>query len=75
MWHPFDWVYTAIMNVMELPSTQVPLGLNAQGIPLGVQVAAVHGNDHLSIAVALALEADFGGWVPPAPTWTAASPR
>jgi fatty acid amide hydrolase 2 len=74
MWHPFDWVYTAIMNVMELPSTQVPLGLNAQGIPLGVQVAAVHGNDHLSIAVALALEADFGGWVPPAPTWASAGP-
>jgi fatty acid amide hydrolase 2 len=67
LWHPFDWVYTAILNVLELPSTQVPLGLNAEGLPLGVQVAAVHGNDHLTIAVALALEEDFGGWVPPSP--------
>jgi fatty acid amide hydrolase 2 len=62
---PFNWVYTAILNVLELPVTQVPLGLTAGGLPLGVQVAAVHGNDHLTIAVALALEKDFGGWVPP----------
>ena len=62
---PFQWVYTAILNVVEVPVTQVPLGLAANGLPLGVQVAARHGNDHLSIAVAEALEEDFGGWVPP----------
>lgn len=62
---PFDWVYTAILNVMEFPVTQVPLGLNEEGVPLGVQVAAVPGNDHLTIAVALELERIFGGWVPP----------
>jgi len=62
---PFRWVYTAIMNVMELPATAVPLGLNADGLPLGVQVVASHGNDHLCIAVALAFEREFGGWVPP----------
>ena len=62
---PFNWVYTAILNVLELPVTEVPLGLSASGLPLGVQVGAVHGNDHLTIAVALALEKDFGGWVPP----------
>ncbi|HZS41880.1 MAG TPA: amidase family protein, partial [Polyangia bacterium] len=62
---PFNWVYTAIFNVLELPVTQVPLGLNADGVPLGVQVAASHGNDHLTIAVALELERQFGGWVPP----------
>lgn len=59
-------VYTAIFNVMELPVTQVPLGLNQAGLPLGVQVVAKHGNDHLTIAVAQLLEAEFGGWVPPA---------
>jgi len=62
---PFRWVYTAILNVLEMPATQVPLGLNAQGLPLGVQVAAIHGADHLTVAVALALEKEFGGWVPP----------
>jgi fatty acid amide hydrolase 2 len=62
---PFNWVYTAILNVLELPVTQVPLGLDARGLPLGVQVGAVHGNDHLTIGVALALERELGGWVPP----------
>ncbi len=62
---PDRWVYTAILNVMELPVTQVPLGLDADGLPLGVQVVAVHGNDHLTIAVARLLERTFGGWTPP----------
>ncbi|MFT3764597.1 MAG: amidase [Minicystis sp.] len=65
LFRPWNWGYTAILNVMELPVTQVPLGLNAKGVPLGVQVAAIHGNDHVSIAAALALEKAFGGWVPP----------
>jgi fatty acid amide hydrolase 2 len=65
MFPPFNWQYTAIFNVLELPVTQVPLGLNEAGVPLGVQVAASHGNDHLTIAVALELERQFGGWVPP----------
>lgn len=63
---PFHWVYTAIINVLELPSTQVPLGLNAAGLPLGVQLVACQGQDHITIAVAQELERAFGGWVPPA---------
>lgn len=63
----FHWVYTAILNVMELPVTQVPLGLSPTG-PTGVQVAAAHGRDHATMAVALELERAFGGWVPP-PRW------
>jgi len=62
---PWYWVYTAIINVMELPSTQVPLGLNAEGLPLGVQVVGLHDHDHVTIAVAEALEKGFGGWVAP----------
>jgi fatty acid amide hydrolase 2 len=65
MFPPWNWGYTAILNVMELPVTQVPLGLDADGVPLGVQVVGVPGNDHVTIAVALALERAFGGWVPP----------
>ena len=53
---------------MELPATQVPLGLDAEGLPLGVQVVAGPARDHLSIAVALVLEREFGGWVPPVVT-------
>jgi fatty acid amide hydrolase 2 len=62
---PWRWVYTAIVNVMEFPATQVPLGLNHEGLPLGVQVVARRGNDHVTIAVALELERAFGGWTPP----------
>jgi fatty acid amide hydrolase 2 len=62
---PWRWTYTAIVNVMELPATQVPLGLDADGLPLGVQVVGRRGNDHVTIAVALELERAFGGWVPP----------
>lgn len=61
----FDWVYCGILNVMQLPVTQVPLGLNKQGLPMGVQVVGAPGKDHLTIAVALELERQFGGWVPP----------
>ncbi len=64
----FHWVYTAIFNVLELPVTEVPLGLDRSrtpALPLGVQVAAARGNDHLTLAVAIALERALGGWVPP----------
>jgi fatty acid amide hydrolase 2 len=63
---PFRWVYTAIINVLEMPATQVPLGLDARGLPLGVQVVGPRHADHRTIAVAMELERAFGGWVPPA---------
>lgn len=59
------FAYFGIMNVLELPSTQVPLGLDRAGLPLGVQVVASHGRDHLGIAAAVELERELGGWVPP----------
>ena len=57
LWPPFNFVYTAIVNVMELPATQVPLGLGKGGLPLGVQVIAGPARDHVSIAVAAAARA------------------
>lgn len=66
LWPPFNFVYTAIVNAMELPATQVPLGLGRAGLPLGVQVIAAPARDHVSVAVAVELERAFGGWVPPA---------
>ncbi len=58
----------ALFNLVGLPVTEVPMGLNDAGLPLGVQVAAGRDRDHVAIAVALELERVFGGWVPPAPT-------
>jgi fatty acid amide hydrolase 2 len=62
---PFQFAYTAIFNVMQMPATQVPLGIDPSGLPLGVQVASVRGHDHLTIAVAMELERAFGGWRSP----------
>jgi fatty acid amide hydrolase 2 len=56
---------TAVFNLFGLPVTQVPLGLGAEGLPVGVQVAAAPGHDHVSIAVALELERRGGGWIDP----------
>lgn len=60
-----DWIYTAIINVMELPSTQVPLGLSESGLPLGLQIISNIGRDIQCINIAIELEKEFGGWVPP----------
>ncbi|XP_061454739.1 fatty-acid amide hydrolase 2 [Rhineura floridana] len=62
---PFNFAYTAIFNILGLPVTQCPLGLNKEGLPLGVQVVARPYNDHLTLAVARYLEKAFGGWVLP----------
>jgi len=64
---PIQFTYTAVLNILEMPATQVPLGLH-RGLPLGVQVAAIPGNDHVTLAIAEELERAFGGWVPP-PKW------
>ncbi len=60
-----NFVFTGLFNVLEMPVTQVPLGLGSKGLPLGLQVVGSHGNDHLTIAVAMELERLFGGWTPP----------
>ncbi|CAH0388601.1 unnamed protein product [Bemisia tabaci] len=54
-----------LFNILHLPATNVPLGLNSQGLPIGLQVVAGPGQDKLCFQVAEELEAAFGGWVPP----------
>jgi fatty acid amide hydrolase 2 len=57
--------FTGLFNALELPVTQVPLGIGRHGLPLGVQVVGARGRDHVTIAAALELERTLGGWVPP----------
>lgn len=64
LFFPLQWAMTAIWNSMELPSTQVPLGHDAHGLPLGVQVIGGEGGDHVTIGVALFLERACGGFTP-----------
>ncbi|XP_055376958.1 fatty-acid amide hydrolase 2-A [Condylostylus longicornis] len=60
-----NFSYTAIINCLGLPATAIPLGLNSEGLPLGLQVIANHNQDRLCLAVALELERAFGGWTAP----------
>ena len=62
---PGDVAYTAIFNALGYPGTAVPMGLSPEGLPLGTQVVARQGNDHLCIAAAEALERYNGGWAMP----------
>ncbi|XP_068968973.1 fatty-acid amide hydrolase 2-A isoform X1 [Bombus flavifrons] len=62
---PFNFSYTGIINVLGLPATACPLGLNKQGLPIGIQVISGLHQDRLTIAVCEELERGFGGWVPP----------
>lgn len=68
---PFNFVNCAIFNALSLPATAVPTGLNADGLPTGVQVVAAEGQDHLCLASALVLEKALGGWVYPVVSATA----
>ncbi|XP_013110498.1 fatty-acid amide hydrolase 2 [Stomoxys calcitrans] len=57
-----DFSYFSIFNVLHNPVTQVPMGLDSNGLPLGIQVVANDMNDRLCLAVAEELERKFGGW-------------
>lgn len=61
----YNFHYWSIMNVLQLPATQVPLGLDSEGLPLGIQVVAAKNQDRLCLAVAEELDRKFGGWVAP----------
>ena len=62
---PWSVAPTAMFNLTGSPVTQTPLGLGAEGLPLGVQVVAALDRDHVAIAAAMALERAFGGWISP----------
>lgn len=65
LFKPFNYTYTAVINILGLPATHCPMGLNDEGLPIGVQVIANHKNDRLCFAVAREIEKAFGGWTPP----------
>lgn len=62
---PFDLMYSAIFNVLDLPVTSAPIGSNAEGLPTGVQLVVPPGRDELSLSVAEFLEEATG--TPPVP--------
>ncbi|KAL4719561.1 hypothetical protein ACJJTC_012793 [Scirpophaga incertulas] len=59
---PYSFCYWAVFNALKFPAAQVPLGLDGQGLPLGLQVVAAPRQEALCLAVAKHLEDSFGGF-------------
>ncbi|MEV7239147.1 amidase [Streptomyces sp. NPDC051020] len=60
--------YTPAFNVTGQPAISLPLHRNAQGLPIGVQLAAAYGRDDLLIRLASQLE-EAHPWGADRPTW------
>lgn len=57
--------YTQWFNVLASPAAVVPVGRSADGLPIGVQIAGRPFEDEQVLAVAAALEREFGYRPPP----------
>ncbi|KJH46693.1 Amidase [Dictyocaulus viviparus] len=64
---PINFAYTALFNALAFPAVECPMGLDGDGLPLGVQIVASPNCDRILIAAAKDLEDGFGGWVPAGP--------
>jgi amidase len=54
----FDFVdYTPIHNMLGLPSITLPLGMTADGVPVGSLLSAAQGQDEMLLALAAEIEA------------------
>ncbi|PIO74785.1 hypothetical protein TELCIR_03189 [Teladorsagia circumcincta] len=59
---PFNLAYTGLFNALTLPVIQCPMGLDSNGLPLGIQVIGSPNADRLLIAAAKEISHAFGGW-------------
>lgn len=57
---PFNFLYTAIFNALDLPSVSVPVSRNKDGLPIGVQIVAGKFQDPVALYGGLHLESVFG---------------
>jgi amidase len=63
--YPDQLAWPGIATLPSLPSTAIPLGLNAQGLPLGVQIVGPFLEDRTPLKLSELIEREFGGFVPP----------
>jgi amidase len=59
----FGWI--ALTTVTYLPATVVPVGLTAQGLPVGLQIVGPYLEDRTTLAVARHVEKLLGGYNAP----------
>lgn len=60
-----DFSFLMAHNLTGWPAAVVRCGTSAEGLPVGVQIAARPWEDTTALAVAGHLEASLGGWQPP----------
>ena len=67
--HPVPYnllsMWAALPTPTGQPVTVMPIGRNAEGLPIGMQIIGPYLEDRTAIAFAAHLEAEFGGFVPP----------
>jgi len=59
--------FTGLLNVAGAPAVSLPMGRTTEGVPIGVQFAAAHGNERTLLELALELES--------AAPWPRCAPR
>jgi Asp-tRNA(Asn)/Glu-tRNA(Gln) amidotransferase A subunit family amidase len=57
--------YSQAFNVFDLPSVSVPVGVSAEGLPIGVQIVGRPFEEEAVLIAAAVVEAALGGWQPP----------
>jgi Asp-tRNA(Asn)/Glu-tRNA(Gln) amidotransferase A subunit family amidase len=62
---PDIFTYTQWFNLLGNPALVLPAGRDAQGLPIGVQVAGRPFEDELLLAIGMALERELGAYEPP----------
>lgn len=53
--------FTPVNNATGSPAISLPMGMSSNGLPIGVQLAAAHGDERTLLEVAYGLE-DIKGW-------------
>jgi amidase len=57
--------WPGVATLPGLPATAIPLGLSAEGLPVGVQIVGPFLEDRTPLKLAELIEREFGGFVPP----------
>ncbi len=63
--YPDQLAWPGVATLPGLPSTAIPLRLNAQGLPVGVQIVGPYLEDRTPLRLAELIEREFGGFIPP----------
>jgi amidase len=62
---PVEITWAGLAALSYLPATAAPIGLTADGLPVGLQIIGAEGEDPTTIEFARLLAGEIGGFVPP----------